>query len=418
MSAKPFKGLVFTGREHHAKKLADTMKYLSEGDFSIEYITSNNVLNADDYESPLVSQGLPYHHLLDFLSDDAVDEINERNGQLQALFQNEESLRSFSEYIPEFYLRFSLRDAIECLVLFDRALESIKPDAVFILHEGNFWTKPLAYLARQRDIEVFSFQEGQYETGTEMPRFSMWGDISVYSTLVFLWGSRDVDTLNCVPRRAQKLKAVGVPHFDRHLQMSEVAIAQMQMDFTSRHKLKQGAPIIVFAAPHSTVLKGSFDELLKDLIEFFAVNTHLSLIIRFHPFEPWFAKSLSALSENSVNIRVDQETASLDLIVATDLCLCQRSTIGLEYLAFGKPLIELNYQHSKSDSTSFFNQGIAALISEKSQLQLIEQTLAESDELTNSQKIAEAIEKYFFKTDGHTNRRISGHINAVLSAKR
>jgi len=418
MSAKPFKGLVFTGREHHAKRLADTMKYLSGGDFSIEYITSNNVLNADDYESPLISQGLPYHHLLDFLSDDAVSEINRRNDQLQTLFHNEESLRSFSEYVPEFYLRFSLRDAIECLVLFDRALESIRPDAVFILHEGNFWTKPLAYLARQRDIEVFSFQEGQYETGSEISRFSMWGDISVYSTLVFLWGSRDVDTLNCVPQRAQKLTAVGVPHFDRHLQMTEADTAQMRRDFTSRHRLKQGAPTIVFAAPHSSVLKGSFDTLLKDLIEFFAVNTHLSLIIRFHPFEPWFAKSLSGLSENSANIRVDQETESLDLIVATDLCLCQRSTIGLEYLAFGRPLIELNYQHSESDPTSFYNRGIASLITEKSQFHLIEQTLSKSGELTASQKIEETIEKYFFKTDGQTNRRISEHIHAILSAKR
>lgn len=399
-------------------KLADTMKYLSEGDFSIEYITSNNVLNADDYESPLISQGLTYHHLLDFLSDKAVSEINQRNDALQALFHNEESLRSFSEYIPEFYLRFSLRDAIECLVLFDRALESIRPDAVFILHEGNFWTKPLAYLARQRDIEVFSFQEGQYETGSEISRFSMWGDISVYSTLVFLWGLRDVDTLNCVPRRAQKLTAVGVPHFDRHLQMAEAVTAQMRRDFTSRHRLKRGAPTVVFAAPHSSVLKGSFDTLLKDLIEFFAVNTHLSLIIRFHPFEPWFAKSLSGLSESSANIRVDQETAPLDLIVATDLCLCQRSTIGLEYLAFGKPLIELNYQHSKGDSTSFSNQGIAALISEKSHFHLIEQALAESGKVPPSPKIQETIERYFFKTDGHTNRRISEHINAILSAKR
>jgi CDP-glycerol glycerophosphotransferase (TagB/SpsB family) len=200
--------------------------------------------------------------------------------------------------------------------------------------------------------------------------------------------------------------------------MSEEAITQMRQSFAARHGLSQQAPIVVFAVPHTGALKGSLDHLLRDLIEFFSVNTHLYLIIRFHPFEPWFAQSLSGLSENSANIRVDQDTASLDLIVSTDLCLCQRSTIGLEYLAFGKPVVELNYQHSSSDSTSFFNQGIAALITQKSQFPLIEQTLADYGRRASSQKIEETVKKYFFKTDGQTNLRISEHIKTTLSAKR
>lgn len=418
MKGKPFKGLVFTGREHHAKKLADTMDYLSEGSFVIEYITSNNVLNADDYESPLIAQGRPYHHLLDFLSDDAVRDINERNEELKALLREDDCTRSFCEYMPEFYLRFSLRDAIECVVLFDRALESIKPDAVFVLHEGNFWTKPLAYLARRRNIEVFSFQEGQYETGGEMQKFSMWADISVYSTCVFLWGSRSVDVLNCVPMRAHKLHAVGVPHFDRHLQMPAEEIERLRRVLEARHRLRPGTPIVVFAVPHTSVLKGSLDLLLNDLTEFFSTNPRASLLIRFHPFEPWFAQKLSGLNENSLNIRVDQHTDTLDLIVATDLCLCQRSTIGLEYLAFGKPLIELNYQHSPSDSASFFNQGIAALISEKSQLTVIDAVLANPRVTPDLVRLADTVEQYFHKTDGQTNRRIAEHVSAILAAKR
>lgn len=418
MSAKTFKGLVFTGREHHAKKLADTMDYLSDGAFIIEYITSNNVLNADDYESPLAAQGRSYHHLLDFLSDDAVSDINQRNEKLQAFLRDDDCLRSFCEYMPEFYLRFSLRDAVECVVLFDRALESIKPDAVFVLHECNFWTKQLAYLARRRNIEVFSFQEGQYEAGVELPRFSMLANMSVYSTCLFLWGAKVVDTLNCVPMRAHKLKAVGIPHFDRHLQMSGEEIAQLRRALEIRHQLRHGTPIVVFAVPHTSSLKGSLENLLNDLTEFFSANPRISLLIRFHPFEPWFAQKLKVLCEQSSNIRIDQDTETLDLIAATDLCLCQRSTIGLEYLVFGKPLIELNYQHSANDSASFYNQGIANLIAEKSQLSRIDEVLANPGVTPDLEKLAETVEKYFHKTDGQANRRIAEHVSAILATKR
>ena len=414
---KRFKGLCFAGREHHVKKLRYTMDYLQQREFSIEYITGNNVLNWDNYESPLLQQGKAYHHLLDFLDAGLMEEIQRTNTLLQEA-QNNTPLDQpgFGDYVSDFFVRFSLRDIAETFVLFRRALEKIRPDVVFILHEGNFWTKSLAYHANQLGIAVVSFQEGQYAKSAAPDRFSPFRLLSEFSDRVLLWGSKEFGLLNCSEQARSRLRVVGVPHLDEYLNLSPERALQLREAALRNNRLPKAEKIVLFAAPHSGVAVGDIAIILRDLVAFFKTRTDYSLIIRFHPFEAHLERAFAPLWKQIPNVSCDQASETPDLISSIDLCLCQRTSLGLECLALGKPLLEINYEHSKEDPVGYVNQGLAGLISSPEELDRISHHLECPPNHWTPQTLEAILLENFFNLDGKTSERIHCELLELLGS--
>jgi hypothetical protein len=412
---KRFKGLCFAGREHHVKKLRYTMDYLQEREFGIEYITGNNVLNWDNYESPLLQQGKTYHHLLDFLDPALIVEIQTLNTLLQEA-QNifTPGQMGFGDYISDFFVRFSLRDVAETFILFRTALKQIRPDVVFILHECNFWTKALAYQANLLGIAVVSFQEGQYARSTAPDRFSTYPLLSEFSSVVLLWGRREVELLACNEQALNRLRVVGVPHLDKYLNLSEGQKALVRDTIFAKNKLPNSRKLILFAAPHSGFASGNLSVLISDLVEYFRQRPYYTLLIRFHPFETHLKARFERLWENVQNINCDQFSETPDLVTAIDLCLCQRTSLGLECLALGKPLIEINYGHSNEDPVSYANQGVAGLISCQAELNKLSRQLESASTDLSTQVLDPILEESFFSLDGKTSERIYIEVRKLL----
>ena len=412
---KRFKGLCFAGREHHVKKLRYTMDYLQQREFSIEYITGNNVLNWDNYESPLLQQGKAYHHLLDFLDAGLMEEIQRTNTLLQEA-QNNTPLDQpgFGDYVSDFFVRFSLRDIAETFVLFRRALEKIRPDVVFILHEGNFWTKSLAYHANQLGIAVVSFQEGQYAKSAAPDRFSPFRVMSEFSDRVLLWGAKEYRLFAGLDVPVERLRVVGVPHLDEYLHLSPERRVQLRQAVLQRNQLPESEKIVLFAAPHSGVAIGEIATILRDLVDFFKRCIGYSLIIRFHPFETHLERAFEALWMQIPNVSCDQVSETPDLISAIDLCLCQRTSLGLECLALGKPLIEINYNHSKEDPVGYANQGVAGLIAGPAELDRISYQLEYSPSHLTPPMLDAILQENFFNLDGKTSERVHAGVLELL----
>lgn len=416
---KQFKGLCFAGRDHHVKKLRYTMDYLQEREFEIEYITGNNVLNWDNYETPLIQQGKTYHHLLDFLTPALMVEIKKMN----ALFQEAHhgpppSQVGFGDYISSFFVHFSLRDVAETFVLFRSALEKIRPDVVFILHECNFWTKTLAYQASRLGIAVVSFQEGQYERSIAPSRFSTYPLLSEFSDRVFLWGKREVDLLNCSPHALSRLRVVGVPHLDEYLNLPPETKTRIREKIVSRNNLVAARKLVLFAVPHFGVARGDMTAVIRDLVDYFRQRSDYTLLIRFHPFESHYQKVFEKLWEDVGNICCDQISETPELISAIDLCLCQRTSLGLECLALGKPLVEINYAYSKEDPVSYTNQGLAVLISGPRELDRIAELLEEPVSRLSPAASEAILTENFFSLDGRTSERVYHEILELIDADR
>jgi hypothetical protein len=415
--ARNFRGLCFAGREHHVKKLKSMIQYLEQRDFEFTYITGNNVLNIDNYESPLLREESNYVHLFDFLDSDTVEEINKVSGIMQKDLEPENSLsEGFSEYVSSFYVRFSIRDLAETHILFRKALEELNPDVVFILHECNFWTKSLAYCANRAKIPVVSFQEGQYASSRVSPEYSPFRLMTEFSTKVFLWGPKEFDFLNTSEAAREKLDVVGAPHLDEFITISEEAREHIRGDLIKRHDLGSVSKIVVFAIPHTKAASGDILKIIADLIGFFASKPNFALVLRFHPFEAFLAKSLSPLWGNLRNVCCDQDTETPDLITAIDLCLCQRTSFGLECLALGKPIVEINYCHSSADLAGYFNQGIASLIASPDDIARISDFLSSEKAVSDSSKALQILEENFFSIDGKTRERVYERLLGIVTA--
>ena len=413
-----FKGLCFAGREHHVKKLKSMIQYLEQRDFEVTYITGNNVFNADNYESPLLREESRYVHLFDFLDPAAVNEINEANDILQKTLEPEgPKSRGFSEYVCDLYVRFSIRDLAETQILFRKAIAELKPDVVFILHECNFWTKCLAYCANEAAIPVVSFQEGQYGPSQVPPEYSIYPLMTEFSTLVFLWGPKEFEFLNTSESAAKKLCVVGAPHLDEYITMPEPERVRTREALIQKHELGPVSSVVVFAVPHTRLISGDLFKIINDLIAFFSARPDLALVLRFHPFEAALAKSLNHLWDNVKNICYDQDTETPDLITSIDLCLCQRTSFGLECLALGKPIAEINYNHSTADSTGYFNQGIASLIASPADIDSIPHLLKPDVGSATAQRTRQVLEENFFSIDGKTRERVYNRILEILPTR-
>ena len=73
------KALCFTGRAHHLDKMSGTMDFLRNQGISLEIIVSNNVLNWDNYERPLLDNQIPYETIYEYLDDQVMQAINKHS---------------------------------------------------------------------------------------------------------------------------------------------------------------------------------------------------------------------------------------------------------------------------------------------------------------------------------------------------
>src|SRR3990167_5071335 len=154
--------ITFCGRIHHWQRLSPVVDELRKRGCNAPYMASDNATNNDPAVEYLVPAGEQFVHLLDFLDTESTERTTRMThdilGKIAKHSERESDIRSF---ISTFWLAYSVREACEFLCATEKALDSIKPDAVIVLHQQNFWTRTLGYLADRRGIPVVSFQEGK-----------------------------------------------------------------------------------------------------------------------------------------------------------------------------------------------------------------------------------------------------------------
>jgi hypothetical protein len=194
----------FLGRIHHAMKLLPIAAALQQRTVEIEFIVANNSINIDPATEYLHQFGInEFHHVNDYIDD--IEKVDKTVGALKI------DLRLF-KYVSPFWAMSSIQEAAECLVGFNNYLDVSKPDAVFGLHENNFWVKMLFYLARQKDIRTYSLQEGIILEREErdLKKYSIGTD---YTDFLFSWSEYDKQFYS----DESKIYAVGPSHLDEFI---------------------------------------------------------------------------------------------------------------------------------------------------------------------------------------------------------
>lgn len=296
---------IFVGRKHHAQKLMNIGRYLAVRGNNVYPVTANNAINIDPPQMDIGG----YIHVYHYLSDGDVHMVNDhvRNKELET-------------NVPTFWKEYSLREQMLSFVAFDRWLDSNdKPDAVLILHENNFWTKPLSFLCEQKGIPCFAFQEGLLRD-RDQATMKKQSFACEYATRLFVWGEKS----------KRKYIEAGVPE-------SKIVVSGASHLFTTSKRVENDRKKVVYFLPLLQHYKGNVQ---KDIeaISSYCRSAELDFVVRTHPFE----------NELDMPFVCDRRDNVVDLILETDVALVQHSTTALECLALGTPVIEVNFSNNES----------------------------------------------------------------------
>jgi hypothetical protein len=328
---------IFVGRKHHAQKLMNIGQYLTMRGHAVYPITANNAINIDP---PQMDIG-QYVHVYRYLSQVDVDMVNDH-------VRHKELLTGVSAFWKE----YSLRELMLVYVAFSRWLESDdKPDAVLVLHENNFWTKPLSFLCQQKGIPCFAFQEGLLRR-KDQETMRKQSFACEYSTRLFVWGEGS---------KRQYIEA-GVPE-------KKIVVAGASHLFTKKPRQENDPKTVTYFLPLLQHYKGDPQGDIE-AIAAYCQSAGFDFIVRLHPFE----------QDVDIPFTVDRRENVVELILETDVALVQHSTTAIECLVLGTPIVEVNFSGKPMLEPLHEENPNVLVIDSYSKLPLIESaTLGDAD---------------------------------------
>ncbi len=289
---------IFIGREHHGQKLMNIGAALAHKGHDVFPITANNAINIDP---PQMNIG-GYVHLYHYLTDVMVARASVLTKELH-----------ISSDVSMFWNIYSLREQLLVFFAFKSYLQSEDaPDTVLILHENNFWTKPIAYLCKQRGIPCFAFQEGllRKKDQDDMKKQSL---ACEYSTKLFVWGNDS---------REQYIKA-GVP-------VEKIIVSGASHLALAGDRKSNKRKLVTYFLPLLQHYYGSPEKDITAVSDYCRTNG-FDFVVRPHPFE----------NHLDLPFVTNKDKDVIPLILKTDIALCQHSTTALECLALKTPIIEM-----------------------------------------------------------------------------
>ncbi len=227
------------------------------------------------------------------------------------------------------------------------------------------------------------------------------------------WGKAAVDWYARAGNSVERFEITGNPNFDsltnwRPSISKEALCAQLNLDANKG--------IILFATQQinkfsSFWTNDVFLVMADKLLEAIQQLPDKQLIIKVDPYEDLapYKDKISALSHN--NAVAVKNIDIYTLIFLSDLVITLDSTVGLEAIAFDKPLVIVNLTKRK-DRVAYVEKGAAIGVYEESNL-----TSAIRRTLTDQKTIAQLkngrnsfLEEYAYKIDGKAKKRISNTI--------
>src|SRR3990167_2080448 len=402
----------FSGRIHHWQKLSCVVDRLRELGCDARYFCSDNAINLDSAVEYLIPNSQPFVHALDFLNVNTTQRTTEMTHDiLTKIASHNEKESDIRNCVSPFWLSYSVREACEFIVATENALDQLKPDIVIVLHQQNFWTRPLGYLASRRGIPVVCFQEGRLR-GRDQKTLNKQATAADDCRKLFCWSENARQAYIEAGIPESKLAVTGIPHLEQwfgymaNKETWEIGkkLQKESLGFDPERKL------VSFCPPLLSRYDGNPKTALGALADWSA-NEFIQLAIRLHPFE--HEENVERLKfglKGHPYARVI-ESDTLALIACSNVVISQHSTVAVETLALNVPLIELDLDHA-GVLESLAEQGVAIPVA-GGELSKILQVL--SGELkANPAKLQEWTEMNIGPRDTNIVNRVVAEIEALL----
>ncbi|MDR7246587.1 capsular polysaccharide export protein, LipB/KpsS family [Priestia megaterium] len=287
----------------------------------------NSVVLAKSHEY----KGIPGHSI-DNYKRDVQDEIKNAILEVKQVFESYTNHPLFNN--DSFQLKFisNIPLMIESLAATHRYFNLVSISCVIVGTTEDLISRILTIVAATKGIPSICLQHGLI-MGEEayLPVFS--SKQAVYGEYEKQWYIKKGVNKN-------RIEIVGHPRFDRIFFEKKPSINLIQNIIKNNSNQKK-KNILIITQPHC----GSIWEELVDVL---AQNESLNIIIKPHPWELREKSGLLTFYQNleskyrSVNVVLSKGVDLYDIIQNVDMVVVKSSTVGLESLLIGKPVVTLN----------------------------------------------------------------------------
>ncbi|KJU85725.1 hypothetical protein MBAV_002080 [Candidatus Magnetobacterium bavaricum] len=303
----------------------------------------------------------------------------------------------------------SLMRNVEDYFCLEELIKQERPDMFITLHEMNPWGKQIGHLAKKHDVVYITLQEGDYynslinlATHTE------------YSMFNLLWGLETRDRLMGHGCSSGKMIIVGNTHIDEAIKeyttAASVAAIKKELSIPPDKKVVAFLPNTYWSAMGE---RAAWAALLAGL-----KRPDIVCVLKWHPqvAHPVFEEIKKLLLELMPTAIVLFGYDPYKVLAVADYCVVMgKTTLGVEALAFRKPLFDL---YNVVDGSEFYKDiNVAQTVSPVGNWDALFKTMQEGVPQDITQTTEEYLEKVFYRLDGMSVQRAIDVISHVLKTK-
>lgn len=323
--------------------------------------------------------------------------------------------RLLREYTPGtseyFTIRFYLDHLDSYVMLGCRAVaflgevfKGFRPDAVVTVPESTMFAKTGALLAKRNHIPSLSFYQ--------LVRVHAWYEDS-YADRILLYGSHGYDAMIKNGFSPDRLAVVGNPRYDDWLKTDSHADRET---ICRELQIPDDRKIITIASHLAWVGTRTW---VEEVVHAFAEHRQewrYALIVKPHPGDLMedYLTILNAIKPSDVHL-ADKNLDIRTLVNASDVVMTDVSTVGVEAIVLGKPLICLNLTGASQHLLRYDEEGGAVLVTQTDHIwDAIQDVLY--DEATKEKLACErrkGIGRFAFRNDGQSSARFLSAIHQM-----
>ena len=397
---------VFNALPHHGRFIFPLVEDAARRGAEILFFTT---LVDYPFEKDVIKRGFTCRFLIEYANEETRDKIRRST----AMLLDEWSGLHFSwhgfRHWSLFQQNRSLIRNVEDYFCLEELIKKEHPDMFLSLHEMNPWGKQIGHLAYKYAIPFVTLQEGDYynallnlSTHTE------------YSMLNLLWGEEARGMLLRHKCSYTKMVIVGNTYIDESINAyagpEAVAAIRGELAIPARKKVVTFMPNTHWGGISERSL---WVTLLKDL-----KRKDVFCIFKWHPqtaypvYEQIKKVIRSILPEALVLFGYDP----YKVLAVSDYCVVMgKTTMGVEALAYGKPLFEL--YNIVNGEEYYVELGVAQSVSPAGNWENLFKTFEHGVPEEISETSAKYIERVFYRLDGKSSERAADALEFVFEAR-
>ncbi|MBF0591289.1 MAG: hypothetical protein HQL02_04300 [Nitrospirae bacterium] len=396
----------FSALPHHSRFLFPVANALKKQGAQVIFFTS---LVDYPFEKDVIKNNFRCKFLIEYASEKTSQQIRNATKELLAQWSKVNFTWHGFRHWSLFQQHRSLMRNVEDYFCLEELIKQERPDMFITLHEMNPWGKQIGHLAKKHSVAYLTLQEGDYynalinlATHTE------------YSMFNLLWGQETRDRLLNHGCSFSKMIIVGNTHIDEAIKEyttdASIRAIKQELSIPPDKKVVAFLPNTYWAALAERVV---WEALLLRL-----KRPDIVCVFKWHPqvAHPVFEEIKKLLLEIMPEAIVVFGYDPYKVLAVADYCVVMgKTTLGVEALAFRKPLFDL---YNVVDGSEFYKDiNVAQAVSPVGNWDALFKTMQEGVPQEITEATEAYLEKVFYRLDGMSVQRAIDVISYVLKVK-